>query len=87
MRAKLEMGTVLALMTLVAWSSHASAAPREIEDICFSKAAKRSFNGRGEREQFIANCVADLTPASTKERRRYKKAPALSGVTPYGVGA
>jgi hypothetical protein len=45
-------------------SAAAEAAPRWIEDACFAKAAKRSFNGRGEREQFMANCIADLS-AST----------------------
>jgi hypothetical protein len=57
----------------IALSNHALAASREVEAICFREASKRSFNGRGEREQFIANCIADLTPSNSKERRRYKK--------------
>ena len=73
MRASIGIGAALFLMALMAWTSHASAAPPEIEDICFSKAAKISFNGRGEREQFIASCIADLTPAAPEGRRRYKK--------------
>jgi len=73
MRAKVKMGTVVVLVALMAWSSHASAAPPEIEDICFSKATKRSFNGRGEREQFITNCIADLTPVLPRERSQSKK--------------
>ncbi len=54
-------------------SEVAEAAPRWIEDACFSKAAKRSFNGRGEREQFMANCIADLSASSPQERRKYKR--------------
>jgi len=54
-------------------SSATEAAPRWIEDACFSRAAKRSFNGRGEREQFMANCIADLTTSSPRERRRYMR--------------
>jgi hypothetical protein len=40
----------------------AEAAPREIEDLCWAQAAKIRFNGRGEREAFIASCIADHTP-------------------------
>ena len=54
-------------------SSVAEAAPRWIEDVCFSKAAKRSFNDRGERKQFMANCIADLTESPHRERRKYKR--------------
>ena len=57
----------------IALSNHALAASKEVEDICFEKASKRSFNGRGEREQFIANCIADLTPGPLQERDRNKK--------------
>ncbi|MGD9399880.1 MAG: hypothetical protein PVI10_09865 [Methyloceanibacter sp.] len=54
-------------------SAAAEAAQRWIEDACFAKAAKRSFNGRGEREQFMANCIADLSANSPQERRKYKR--------------
>ena len=67
----------LTLVVLVGFfslsSAVAEAAPRWIEDACFSKAAKRSFNGRGEREQFMANCIADLSASAPKERRKYKR--------------
>ena len=65
----------LTLVVLVGFfslsSAVAEAAPRWIEDACFSKAAKRSFNGRGEREQFMANCIADLSASAPQERRKY----------------
>ena len=50
----------------------AFAAPPEIEDFCWAQAAQIRFNGRGEREAFIANCIADFTPAPPA-KRRYKK--------------
>ena len=51
-----------------AWS-----APPRIEDACSAKAAQVQFHGRGDREQFMANCIADLTPAPSSKRRSYKK--------------
>ena len=49
----------------------ALAAPPEIDDFRFYQAAQIWFNGRGDREHFIANCIADLTP--TPPANRYKK--------------
>ena len=49
------------------------AAPQWVEDLCWAKAAPISFNGRGEREAFIANCIADYTPAPPRKRSQYKK--------------
>ena len=49
------------------------AAPPEIEDFCWAQAAPIQFNGRGEREAFIANCIADQTPTPPAKRGRYKK--------------
>ena len=60
--------TFMALITM----RPALAAPPEIEDICWAQAAQVQFNGRGDREHFIANCIADLTPTPAK-RRAYKK--------------
>jgi hypothetical protein len=58
----------LALMSV----TPALAAPPEIEDFCFYQAQQVRFSGRGEREAFIANCIANLTPAPTaKQRRKY----------------
>jgi hypothetical protein len=66
--------TLVVLAGLLSLSTAATeAAPRWIEDACFSKAAKRSFNGRGEREQFMANCIADLSESAPRERRKYKR--------------
>jgi hypothetical protein len=50
-----------------AWS-----APPWVEDYCMAQAAQIQFNGRGDREHFMANCIADLTPTPSK-RRTYKK--------------
>ena len=51
----------------------ALAAPPEIEEFCFAQAAQIWFNGRGDREHFIANCIADLTPTPPAKRRSYNK--------------
>ena len=59
----------LALMSV----TQALAAPRHIEDYCFSQAAQIWFNGRGDREHFIANCIADNTPEPPAKRSPYKK--------------
>jgi hypothetical protein len=68
-------GTISVAVALgfIVLSNDALAASPEAEDICFDKASQRSFNGRGEREQFMANCIADLTAAPTKKRGQYKK--------------
>ncbi len=63
----------LALMALMALSSPAWAAPPQIEEFCFAQAAQIWFNGRGDREHFIANCIADLTPPPLAKRSPYKK--------------
>ena len=51
------------------------AAPLWVEDYCWAQAAQIRFNGRGEREAFIANCIAnniaEHTPPPAKTR--YKK--------------
>jgi hypothetical protein len=60
-------------LTFVVLSNHASAASPKPADICFNKASQKSFNFRGEREQFMANCIADLTPAPAAERGQYEE--------------
>ena len=66
--------TLLVLAAVMSVTSTPSeAAPRWIEEICFYEAGQRSFNGRGEREQFVTNCIADLTAKPPRERRRYKQ--------------
>jgi len=51
----------------------ASAAPREIEALCFEKARQATLPlRRGAGEAFMANCIADLTPEPTK-KRKYRK--------------
>ena len=68
MKARLITVTCLALMNV----SPAFGAPPEIENFCWAQAAQIRFNGRGEREAFIANCIGDLTPTPTK-RRKYRR--------------
>ena len=58
---------------LVLSTTPALAAPPEIEDFCWAHAAQIRFNGRGDREHFLANCIADLTPYPPAKRRPYKK--------------
>ena len=58
---------------LVLSATPALAAPQQIEEYCFAQAAQIWFNGRGDREHFIANCIADLTPTPPAKGSRYKK--------------
>jgi hypothetical protein len=69
MHMKLVPITCLALISV----TPALAAPPEIEDSCFAQAAQIPFNGRGDREAFMANCIANLTPSPPPKRRPYKK--------------
>jgi hypothetical protein len=64
---------LMALTALMALSNSAFAAPPQIEEFCFTQAAQIWFNGRGDREHFIANCIADLTPTPPSKSDRYKK--------------
>ena len=57
--------TCMALIMSPAW-----AAPPEIEDFCWAQAAQIRFNGRGEREAFIANCIADWTAGTPPPQGR-----------------
>jgi hypothetical protein len=52
----------------------AVAASPEVENFCWAQAAQMWFNGRGDREHFMANCIADLTPTPPANRSRPKKA-------------
>jgi hypothetical protein len=56
---------------LMLGATQAFAAPQQIEEFCFAQAAQIWFNGRGDREHFIANCIADLTPTPPAKRSRY----------------
>jgi hypothetical protein len=68
------MKYVLAIMSglVLVGVSPAWSAPPWVEDYCMAQAAQINFTGRGDREHFMANCIADLTPAPPK-RRAYKK--------------
>jgi hypothetical protein len=59
------------LCLALAVATPALAAPAWVEDLCWAKAAQIAFMGRGDREHFIANCIADHTRPVTE--RRYKK--------------
>ena len=53
--------------------SQTSAAPREIEYLCFERAQQATLPlRRGAWEAFMANCIANITPTPTK-RRNYRK--------------
>ena len=47
-------------------------APRHIEDLCSERARHVTFWHRGDREAFMANCIANHTPTPT-EKRKYRK--------------
>jgi len=66
----MKMVRITSLALIIA--TPAVAAPQWVEDLCWSQAAEIRFNGRGEREAFIANCIADHTPRPSAERR-YKR--------------
>ena len=64
----------IVVVGLMLSAAPAVAAPPQIEDYCWAKAAQIWFNGRGDREHFIANCLADLTPTPPPAKpSRYKK--------------
>jgi hypothetical protein len=52
------------------------AAPPAVEDFCFDQIEKVRpplSSSRGDREAFMANCIADFTGTPPKKRNRYKK--------------
>ena len=59
------VATCLAMMIV----NPALAAPREIEDFCSNQALHMTLWHRGEYEQFMANCIANLTPTPTRKRK------------------
>ena len=70
----LKPKSVLLAVTLPAMVSvtPASAAPREIEDFCFDQSQQATLpHRRGAWEAFMANCIANLTPAPTKQHLKH----------------
>jgi hypothetical protein len=67
--------TCLAVMS----ATPALAASRQIQDYCSNQAirANATFWHRGDREAFMANCIANLTPTPTTpmptKKRKYRK--------------
>ena len=59
----------LVLIALMLIGSPAFAAPPETEKLCFDKAARTTFWGKGEREAFMARCIADYTPPRRTKKR------------------
>jgi hypothetical protein len=57
---KYVLATVICLVLISV--TPALAAPQWVEDYCWAQAAQVHFSGRGEREAFIARCIADLMP-------------------------
>ena len=68
----MKVPLAITCLALIVATPPALAAPPEIEDFCWAQAAQIWFNGRGEREAFIANCIADHTLTPTK-RRKYRR--------------
>jgi hypothetical protein len=70
MKRLLMVVTCLASTTV----APALAAPQQAEDFCFAQAAqvRPALGGKGEREGFMANCIANYTPAQPAKRGRYK---------------
>jgi hypothetical protein len=70
---KLEC-VLVALIACIALLSvtPAFAAPREIEDFCFEQAQRHVTDPyrRGAWEAFMANCIANLSPAPTRRWNR-----------------
>jgi len=62
--------TCLAMMSV----TPALSASRQIQDYCSKQAirANATFWHRGDREAFMANCIANLTPTPTG-KRKYRK--------------
>ncbi|HEX3325970.1 MAG TPA: hypothetical protein VHV50_03140 [Actinomycetota bacterium] len=68
-RVLMVMVTCLASMSI----SPASAAPREVEEFCLDRLRNVPVSHPyGTGEAFMANCIANLTPAPTKTRK-YRK--------------
>ena len=75
MRAKCLLVAIVAMMS----ASPALTASRQIQDYCSNQAirANATFHQRGDREAFMANCIANLTPTPTTsmptKKRKYRK--------------
>ena len=64
----MAMVTILAMVSV----TPALAAPRQIEDFCSKQARHVTFSYRGDYEAFMANCIANHTPAPTGKRQDRK---------------
>jgi len=73
-RSAVLVAVVTACLTAIS-GTPALAAPRQVEEFCFEQ-ARQYVTGdpyrRGAWEAAIANCIANLTPTPT-EQRRYRK--------------
>jgi hypothetical protein len=80
MRERANVSTKCLLVAVVAMiATPALAASRQIQDYCSNQAirANATFWHRGDREAFMANCIANLTPTPTTptptKKRKYRK--------------
>jgi len=72
---------LVAVVTVLVMISETPAltASRQIQDYCSNQAirANATFWHRGDREAFMANCIANLTPTPTTtmptKKRKYRK--------------
>jgi hypothetical protein len=64
------LALIATCMAVMAGAVSASAASREIEDFCFEQLLRATLplRPRGAGEAFMANCIANLTPAPTYKR-------------------
>ena len=68
----------LTILPLICLTS-AAAAPREIEYLCYEQAQQATLPYRkGAWEAFMANCIADLTPAPAQRRNGAAAGPHMS---------
>jgi hypothetical protein len=72
---RMPMKYLLAILSglVLVGVSPAWSAPPWVEDYCQAQASQIWFNGRGDREHFMANCIANHTPTPSPTRRKYKK--------------
>jgi hypothetical protein len=62
---------VVICLAMMSVTTPALTASREVQDYCSKQAirANATFWHRGDREAFMANCIANLTPTPTGKRK------------------
>ena len=78
MKPKFVLVAVVTVLVMIS-ETPALTASRQIQDYCSNQAirANATFWHRGDREAFMANCIANLTPTPTTptptKKRKYRK--------------